>query len=166
MQETPQQYTARILTFVEGRDALEVLSSSPRRLRTLVETTDPARWEVKPSPDRWSAREVLAHLADVEIVTGWRFRSILAADGVSVQAYDQNVWAGAFKYAEVERAEALATLTAARASLVSLLKRVDPARYEHHGMHEERGRETIPHLMRLIAGHDLNHLSQIDRLVL
>lgn len=166
MQETPQQYTARILTFVEGRDALEVLGSTARRLRTLVDTTDPARWEVRTSPDRWSAREILAHLADVEIVTGWRFRSILAADGVGVQAYDQNVWAEAFKYAQVERSEALATFTAARASLVSLLKRVDPARYEHHGLHEERGKETVPHLMRLIAGHDLNHLTQVERLVL
>jgi len=166
MPETPQQYTARILTFVEGRDALEVLSGTARRLRTLVETTDPARWEVRTAPDRWSAREILAHLADVEIVVGWRFRTILAVDGVRIQAYDQNVWAEAFRYPEVERSEALATFTAARASLVSLLKRVDPARYEHHGMHDERGKETVPHLMRMIAGHDLNHLTQIERLVL
>jgi uncharacterized damage-inducible protein DinB len=166
MQETPQQYTARILGFAEGRDALQVLSSTAGRLRTLVDSTPPAKWTVKPAPNRWSAREILAHLADVEIVIGWRFRAMLAVDGVTIQAYDQDLWADAFKYAEVDRSEALATFSAGRASLISLLKRVDHSRYAHAGMHEERGRESVPHLMRMMAGHDLNHLGQIERLVL
>ena len=108
---------------------------------------------------------MLAHLADAEIVTGWRIRSILAADGTALQAFDQDVWAGAFKYSEVDPAESLATFSAARASLLSLLRRVDPARRAHHGMHAERGKETIAHLIRLYAGHDLNHLEQIEALV-
>lgn len=166
MPETPQQYIARILSFAEGRDPLSVLSGTTDRLRLLVQSTPPDRWARRPAEDRWSAREVLAHLADVEIVTGWRMRSVLAHDGVPIQAFDQNAWAGAFKYAETDVQESLATFTAARASLLSLLRRVDPERLEHHGMHAERGKETVPHLLRLYAGHDLNHLSQIERLVL
>jgi hypothetical protein len=93
-------------------------------------------------------------------------RSILAQDGVPIQAFDQNAWAAAFKYADVDVSESLATFTAVRESLLSLLRRVDGTRREHHGLHAERGRETVPHLLRLYAGHDLNHLTQIERLVL
>ena len=52
--------------------------------------------------------------------------------------------------------------TAARNSLLSLLRRVDPERRLHHGLHAERGKETIGHLVQLYAGHDINHLKQIE----
>ena len=163
--ETAAEYVARILSFSEGQDPLAVLRETPQRLRALLDSTPPEVWCRKPAPDRWSAAEVLAHLADAEIVSGWRVRSVLGRDGVPLQAFDQDEWARAFKYGEVEPREALATFTAARASLLSLLARVDSARLEHHGMHAERGRETIAHLVRLYAGHDRNHLTQIERLV-
>jgi uncharacterized damage-inducible protein DinB len=163
--ETAAEYVQRILAFANGRDPLTVLASTTDRLRTLVESTPLERWDSKPAPDRWSAREVLAHLADCEIVAGWRVRSILAHDGVALQPFDQNEWASAFKNHAADLHESLETFSAGRASLLSLLTRVDPDRLEHHGVHGERGRETIGHLMRLYAGHDLNHLTQIDRLL-
>jgi uncharacterized damage-inducible protein DinB len=166
MNETPQQYVRRILSLSQDRDPMEVLGSTAGRLRQLVSSASADRWARRPAPDRWSAGEILAHLADAEIVAGWRVRLILGDDGVPVQPFDQDVWADAFKYAQVDLAESLTTFTALRTSLLSLLKRVDPARLEHHGMHAERGKETIAHLMRLYAGHDLNHLAQIERLVL
>ncbi len=165
MTETAQQYIARILKNSEGLDGLAVLAETPGRLKALVDTTPRERWLARPEPGRWSAAEVLAHLADAEIVTGWRIRSILATDGAPLQAFDQDVWADAFKYGDVDPAESLATFTAARNSLLSLLRRVDPARRSHHGLHAERGKETIGHLIRLYAGHDLNHLKQIERYV-
>lgn len=165
MAETAEQYIARILAHAEGREGLAVLQETPNRLRELVESTAPESWARRPAPDRWSAGEVLAHLADAEIVTGWRIRSILASDGFPLQAFDQDLWAEAFRYAEIPPRESLATFIAARASLLSLLSRVDPARFAHHGLHAERGRETITHLIQLYAGHDLNHLKQIEALV-
>jgi hypothetical protein len=165
MAETAEQYIARILRHAEGLDGLAVLAATSSRLESLVRTTPPERWRRRPAPERWSAGEVLAHLADAEIVTGWRIRSILASDGVPLQPFDQDAWAEAFKYGEVDRAESLATFSAARASLLSLLRRVDPIRRQHHGLHAERGKEPIEHLIRLYAGHDLNHLEQIEALV-
>jgi uncharacterized damage-inducible protein DinB len=165
MPETAQEYIARILSNSEGQDGLAVLAQTPGRLKVLLDSTPPEKWRRRPGPDRWSAGEVLAHLADVEIVSGWRIRSILASDGTPLQAFDQNAWAEAFKYAEVEPVESLRTFTAARASLLSLLDRVDPSRLTHHGMHAERGRETIAHLIQLNAGHDINHLKQIEALI-
>jgi hypothetical protein len=166
MQETAHQYIARILSNAEGRDPMGVIETTAERLHTLLNATEPSAWHRRAEPARWSAAEVLAHLADVEIVTGWRIRSILSHDGVSIQAFDQDAWADVFSYADVDPRESLATFTAVRRSLVSLLKRVDPARHAHHGMHAERGKETIEHLIRLYAGHDLNHLKQIEELVL
>jgi len=165
MPETAQQYIARILSNSAGQDGLVVLGRTADRLKTLLESTPVEKWRQRPAPGKWSAAEVLAHLADAEIVAGWRVRSILAASGTPLQAFDQDVWAEAFKYGDVDPAESLRLFTAARASLLSLLGRVDRSRLSHHGMHAERGRETITHLIQLYAGHDINHLKQIEALV-
>lgn len=165
MAETADQYIARMLGHVEGEDGLAVLAATAGRLKALLESTPRAAWTLPPQPGRWSAAAVLAHLADAEIVAGWRVRSILASDGTPLQPFDQDAWADAFKYEEVDPAESLATFSAARASLLSLLARVAPSRHGHHGVHAERGRETIGHLIRLYAGHDLNHVKQIEALV-
>lgn len=165
MAETAQEYIARILGNAEGQEGLAVLGQTSGRLKTLLDSAPPEKWRARPAPGRWSAAEVLAHLADCEIVTGWRVRSILASNGTPLQAFDQDAWASAFKYGEIDPAESLQTFTAARASLMSLLARVDPSRHTHHGMHAERGKETIAHLMQLYAGHDINHLKQIEALV-
>ena len=165
MPETAQEYIVRILGNAEGLDGLAVLGQTAGRLRALLESAPPEKWRVRPAPERWSAAEVLAHLADAELVTAWRVRSILAANGTPLQAFDQDAWASAFKYGEVDPAESLSTFTAARASLLSLLARVDRSRHKHHGLHAERGEETITHLIKLYAGHDINHLKQIEALI-
>jgi hypothetical protein len=109
--------------------------------------------------------QILAHLADAEIVGAWRFRSVLAADGVPLQAYDQNAWANAFRYADTDPVASLQLFEVNRAATLLLLRRVDPSLHANHGLHAERGKETIEHLVRLYAGHDLNHLAQVERLV-
>ena len=165
MPETAQEYIARILSNSKGQDGLAVLGQTADRLKTMLDSASPAKWRARPAPGRWSAAEVLAHLADAELVAAWRVRSILASDGTPLQAFDQDTWASAFKYGEIDPAESLQTFSAARASLLSLLVRVDPSRHAHHGLHAERGKETITHLIQLYAGHDINHLKQIEALV-
>jgi uncharacterized damage-inducible protein DinB len=165
MPETAQEYISRILSNSEGQDGLAVLRQTAPRLKALLDSAPPEKWRARPAPGRWSAAEVLAHLADAELVTAWRVRSILASNGTPLQAFDQDAWASAFKYGEIDPAESLQTFTAARNSLLSLLARVDPSRHTHHGKHAERGEETIAHLIQLYAGHDINHLKQIEALV-
>ncbi|HEX2339350.1 MAG TPA: DinB family protein [Vicinamibacterales bacterium] len=162
--ETPQEYTKRILGNIGDRDPWSQLASTPARLRAL---TGPARAKALAyaPAGRWSTAQILAHLADTEIVAAWRLRSILAMDGVDLQAFDQNTWASAFKYEQADPAESLALFEVLRSANLRLLKTVDPARHQHHGLHQERGKETIMHLVRLYAGHDLNHLGQIERLL-
>src|SRR5262245_45462509 len=152
MNETAQEYIERILSNAHGANPWDVLTSTPGRLRELVESRDESDLARKPAPDRWSIREILAHLADAEVVIGWRLRSILASNGTKLQAYDQSRWADTFKYADVAAGDSLDSFEASRRANMRLLRTVDPALLENFGMHEERGRESITHLIKLNAG--------------
>src|SRR5262245_29272429 len=107
MNETAQEYIERILSNVHDANAWDVLTSTPGRLRGLIERREESDLARKPAPDRWSVREILAHLADAEVVIGWRLRSILASNGTTLQAYDQNRWAETFKYSDQAASDSL-----------------------------------------------------------
>ena len=163
--ETAPQYIERILSNVGGRDPWEVLRTTAARLRRLTDGRSAADLGRTGEPGRWSVTQILAHLADAEVVAGWRMRSILAADGVPIQPFDQDTWADVFKYADADPFESLDLFETSRRANLSLLRRVDPSLHANHGLHAERGRETITHLVSLYAGHDLNHLAQVERLM-
>lgn len=163
--ETPQQYIDRILSNVGDADPWSILSSTPSRLRQLVSGRTADDLSRKPAPGRWSVGEILAHLADAELVGGWRFRSILASNAMTLQPFDQDRWAEVFKYETAPANESLDLFEMSRRGNLRLLRSVDPALLDNYGMHEERGRESVAHLVRLYAGHDVNHLRQIEGLL-
>ena len=165
MKETPQAYIDRILAFVADLEPFEVLGSTARHLRALIAGRTREELSRRPDPSRWSTVQILAHLADAEVVASWRLRSIIATDGVALQPFDQNTWASTFKYADADPFESLQEFDVLRRGNLSLLRRVDAALHANHGMHGERGKETVTHLVRLYAGHDLNHLAQVRRLI-
>jgi tRNA-binding EMAP/Myf-like protein len=163
--ETAQQYIDRLLGYVGDRDGWTILASTASRLRALTTARAPDVLTRKPSATAWSVAEILAHLADAEVVAAWRVRSVLAVDGVPLQPFDQNTWADAFRYESADPGLSLELFDVNRRATLALLRRVDSARHQHAGMHAERGRESITHLVRLYAGHDLNHLAQVERIV-
>ena len=165
MPETPQEYTKRILGYVEGQEPLKVLAATPKKLQRLVNGVSPAKLRKKPAPDKWSASEVLAHLADVEIVIGWRVRSVLGAPGTPVQAYDQDAWVKAGQYEKRSPRESLDQIAAVRRANLALYKMLTPEQWKLYGTHSERGQESVGHIVRMVAGHDLNHLQQIERAI-
>lgn len=165
MTETVAEYVERIMGLLGDEDPWIVMGSTPDRLEALVESATPGALQFTTAPDRWSVTRIVAHLADAEIVGAWRFRSVLAQDGAALQGYDQNAWASAFKYGDTDPAESVALFGALRAATLRVLRAADRQRLEHAGMHEERGRESVSQLMRLYAGHDLNHLAQIEKLL-
>ena len=164
MQETPRQYTQRLLGHIEGKDPLKVQRETPKKLAGLIRGVPRRQLTRKPSPGKWSISEILAHLADVEIVVAWRLRHILSNNGALVQAYDQNVWAETFDYVHRDSKESLEFFRAVRVRNLALLKRLPKKLWENYGMHEERGKESIAHIVRLYAGHDLNHLGQVENI--
>jgi uncharacterized damage-inducible protein DinB len=165
MQETPEQYTQRMLSHSQGKDAMRLQGAAPAKFAALIKRLDKKRLTRRPAPGKWSIAEILAHLADAELVIGWRLRSILASDGTTLQPFDQDVWAATFQYGKRDARTSLETFRVLRENNLRLLKSVPKTLWENHGMHQERGRETVAHTMRMIAGHDLNHLQQVEKIV-
>jgi hypothetical protein len=165
MQETPQQYTQRMLGNAEGLDPLKVEAGTAKKLGRLIEGVPTAKLRKRPAPGKWSVAEILAHLADSEIVRGWRMRQILGAPGIQLQAFDQDAWAAAGHYEKRNPRKSLELFRTLREANLALLKSLTPEQWKHHGMHAERGVESIEHITRMMAGHDVNHTGQVERIV-
>jgi DinB family protein len=163
--ETPQEYIKRILGHVEGQDAVKVQSTTAKELDRLVKGVPAAKLRKRPAPDKWSIVEILAHLADAEIVGGYRTRMILGAPGTPIQAFDQDAWVAAGHYDKRDPRKSIEQFRALREANLSLLKSLTPEQWKHHGIHSERGEETVAHIARMFAGHDLNHVQQIERIL-
>jgi hypothetical protein len=165
MAETAQQYIQRIMGNLNGQDPLKVQATTAKKLDRLVKGVSPSKLRKRPAPDKWSVTEIVAHLADAEIVIAWRMRAILGAPGTAIQAYDQDAWVKAGHYEKRDQRKCIEQFRVMREANLGLLKSLTPEQWKHHGMHAERGHETLEHIVQLIAGHDINHIQQIERIL-
>lgn len=99
MNETPQEYTQRILGLVTGKEPQEVQRETASRLAKLIKPLSEKQLSQRPEPAKWSINEILAHLADSAIVPSWRMRLVICQNGPAMQATDQDVWSQALDYA-------------------------------------------------------------------
>jgi len=166
MIETPHQYTQRILHYVDGREPIAVQAATAATLAQLMAAVSAADLRKRPAPDRWSVGEIAAHLADAEIVIGYRLRLILGSPGTSIVAYDQDRWLTSGHYDCRDPQKSVELFRVLRDANLALLESLDPGQWQHYGVHSERGQESIEDVVRLTAGHDLNHLRQIEQIVL
>jgi len=164
MKETVQEYVQRIQGKLAGQDPLKVQSTAAKKLARLIKGAKPAKLRKRPAPEKWSAAEIIAHLADVEIAVSWRIRSILGAPGTPVQAYDQDAWVVAGHYAERDARKSLEQFRVLRETNLALYKMLRPEQWKHFGIHAERGEESVERIVQMIAGHDINHLEQVERI--
>jgi hypothetical protein len=119
----------------------------------------------RPAADKWSVREIVAHLADAEIVIGFRVRLILGAPGTPIVAYDQDSWVTSGHYEKRDPGKSVEQFRVVREANLALLKSLTAEQWKQYGMHSERGQETIAHIVCMTAGHDINHLQQIERIL-
>lgn len=157
-------YTRALLELLGDRDPLAVQSGLVASLRAAVAGLADADLRRPERPGKWSIVEVVQHLADSEIVYGYRCRACIAADGTALAGYDQDDWARRLHYRESDLEAALAELGAMRSANLRLLSRLTDEEWQRAGMHEERGRESVRHIAKLLAAHDLVHLRQIERI--
>ena len=165
MSETPQEYTARILGNVAGKEPLTVLGSTAKKLERLMKGVSAATLRKRPAADKWSVGEIVAHLADAEIVGAFRMRLILGSPGTPIVAYDQNAWVTSGHYGRRDPHKSLEQFRVLRDGNLALLKLLAPAQWKHYGQHAERGQESIAHMAQMYAGHDINHLQQVERIL-
>jgi uncharacterized damage-inducible protein DinB len=144
------------------RDAREVIASTPQELRRLADRIGPARITASPASGKWSARDILCHLADCEVVFAFRLRQALAEDHHVIQPFDQERWARTYGDADAEAA--LATFAAIRTWNIALLKPLTRTQLAKRVTHPERGEMSFEVIVETMGGHDLNHVKQLQAL--
>jgi DinB family protein len=163
--ETPLQYKARILGLMEGKDPVAVQRTTYPELARLVAGVSPEKLRQRPEPDRWSAAEVLAHLAEAEVVSTWRYRQMLEHDGCTLMGYGQELWASLGQYSERDPRESLEQIRLLRETNLRMFDRLTDEQWQRKGVHAERGPMTVRDLAVQIAGHDINHVAQVRRIL-
>lgn len=146
--------------FLGDRSPREVIDETAGRLKALFDRLGTAGVAKAPAPGKWSARQIVCHLADCEIVFAFRLRQAMAQDHHVIQPFDQDRWAE--RYASSDAVTALAVFSAVRGWNVHLIDTMSPADREKKLTHPERGEMTVHVVLETMAGHDLNHLAQIE----
>jgi hypothetical protein len=165
MQETVQEYTQRLLSYSEGKDPLRSQQATPGKLAALLKGKTGKQLTRRPAPDKWSVAEILAHLADAELAISWRLRQVLTNNAIPIQPYDQDLWAKTFNYARCDPRQSLANFRVLREANLTLLRSIPRKLWENYGVHAERGNESVNHVVKMVAGHDLNHLLQVQKIL-
>jgi hypothetical protein len=165
MQETPEQYQNRMASFVGDLNPLKLQAAAPARLAKLLKGVSAAKARKRPAPDKWSISEIVAHISDAELVVGYRLRAILGQPGTPIIGFDQDVWVKALHYDKRELKKSFAQYCALREANLALLKSLAPEQWKHSGLHNERGEESVERIVGMMAGHDINHIEQIERIL-
>lgn len=162
--ENQAEYKARILSYQAGQDPFALLESAPSALSALVSGLSETAMLHRPAPGKWCIKEIVAHLADDELVGAYRIRLILSAPGTPIQAFDQDRWARTGRYTDIPLSSSLDLFATLRSANVWLLKSLTEEEWVADGIHAERGAESIRDIAMYYAGHDINHFKQIEAL--
>ncbi len=155
-------YTSRILATLGDRPALSVLETTPKRLQELFAALGAQGLKRSYAPGKWTAAGIFCHLADVEVVFAFRLRQALAEPNHRIQVFEQNDWAK--RYSGLDPATALATQNVVREWNLALIRQLKPEDLHRITHHPERGDESVETIIKMLAGHDLNHMQQLEQI--
>ncbi len=144
------------------RNARDVISATAHNLIHLADRLGSGGFERSYAPGKWTARMILCHLADCEIAFAFRIRQTLAQDSHTVQPFDQEAWARPYVNTSFHAQTALQVFADLRGWNLVLIDSVAPDAFSRRLRHPERGEMTFQTLLETIAGHDLNHLRQLE----
>jgi DinB superfamily len=162
--EDTARYVDALLGLLGDNDPVAVLRETAAAVRRILDRV-PADIAGRPeAPGKWSMREVVQHLADSDLVGGFRLRMVLAHDRPVLTGYDQDLCASRLGYRDADVRQAFDQFAALRAANVRLWERLTPADLARVGLHAERGEESVEHMRRLYAAHDLLHIRQLERI--
>lgn len=145
-------------------DPITVMAETPDRLRKLVKGLTERQLARRPAPGKWSIKEIVAHLADGEVVLGSRYRFAAAHDRPAIAGYDQDAFVEKLGVANAKAADLLDDFALVRAANVGLLMRLPEEAFSRVGIHSERGEESVAQMVAMYAGHDRIHLLQVETL--
>ncbi|MGH8004562.1 MAG: DinB family protein [Limisphaerales bacterium] len=152
-----------MLTAKEIDEQLSILQETGRKISECFSSFG-SRMDFKPAPEKWSARQVLHHLTDSEIVLAYRLRTLLSDKQPMLKAFDQNDWSAALAPEREELALMKSSFEANRNLTIRLLKKISAALWEKKGVHEEAGEMRTYDLVVRNTKHCLSHLQQLEKL--
>ena len=147
-------------SFLGSRNPLDVITETPRALAKLVDTLGEEGLEGRTAPGKWTAREIICHLADTELAFAFRLRQALAEQDHVIQPLDQDRWAT--HYAAYDTRAALAVFSTVRDWNIRLIRSLPREAFLRKVTHPERGEMTFQTVVETMGGHDLNHQRQIE----
>jgi len=161
--EETQAYVRALDDLLGDQDPLAVMEATPAFLESQFLGLDPQDAGTPEAAGKWSMAQVVQHLADSELVLGFRMRLALAQERPVLTGYDQEAWAKRLRYDEVEVGDALGQFRVLRAANLALIRRTPDADLDRVGVHQERGEESVRRMLQLYAAHDLLHRRQLER---
>lgn len=163
--ETPEENRKRFASYVAGKDPLAMQADAPAILSRLIEGVADDEVRRRPAPAKWSVVEIIAHLADDELATTWRYHQMIEHSGEKLWSFDQDHWSELGSYGLRDTKEALDLFRLLRQANLRMLARLSREEWDREGEHSERGRMTVRDLATHMAAHDINHIEQIRRIL-
>jgi hypothetical protein len=156
-------YVTRILGNLGDRPPLESLRQSRHDIEATVGSIGSKHlFDIAYAEGKWTAREVICHLADVEVGLGFRARQVIAVENIVVQPFDEKAWASGYKTADPQLA--LQSFLSLRDWNLAFVEALPPSAWDKPYRHPEQGDLKFAILIKLLAGHDINHLKQLQQI--
>jgi hypothetical protein len=145
------------------RDPYVALAETPQKIRALVEGWSDGMFERSYAPGKWSARKLLAHLAQTEVALGTRARYALTSPGYQAQSFDQDVWMPLDE--GIDARTALDVYTSVRRMNLSMWRRLTDQQKNRPFYHPDFGELNVGWIAAQMAGHDIHHLKQFEQIL-
>ena len=156
----------RQLELLGERDPLEVLKATPDELRARLSTHGEDAFVRSPAPTRWSGRQVIGHLLDIEWTIGYRTRTIYSDDHPTMIGMDHDRWIIEQGHGDRSAQELIDLFAGVRAVNVDFYSRLPESAWERKGKHAEALIDvSLALYIKIHGGHDLAHLQQLDRTI-
>ena len=160
-----ERYLSRVKSYTGGNDPLLMQAEAPKILAELIDGVSEQTLCREPAPGKWSVAEILAHLADDEVATSWRYRQMIESSGCALPGFDQDEWARMGQNTSRDARQSLQLFSLLREANLHMLRHLTEDEWQRYGMHAERGRISVKDLARHMAGHDMNHVEQIRKIL-
>jgi len=156
----PEAYKQALLDLIGDKDPLDIIGQTAPAVRRLCTPVAENLLHAEPMPGEWAAASVVAHLYDVDLVYGFRWRLVLTEENPVYPGYNEKAWT---PLARLPFWSMLAAWEGLRGSNLVLLRATDRTDWARTGVHGEQGPETFDEMVRKLAAHDLAHVNQIER---
>ncbi len=144
------------------KSVFAILASTPEKLRREIAGLSAREMKTRPAPNKWSVREVLAHLDDVEQnAMRHRVKAILTRDRPRLAPFDQEARVVEMRYGRKDPRQSLSAFARKRRGNLRWLRKLLPAQLRRLGVHEQVGAISVEEFLNEWAFHDLGHLKQI-----